>query len=50
MKSLMLVIAWKVAGADGNIGELEKGLIEEFCEEFVIGFLEIKDYFKGIPA
>ncbi len=46
----MLAIAWKVAGADGNIDELEKGLIEEFCGEFVIGLSEVRDYFKAAPV
>ncbi len=46
----MLAIAYRVAGADGKIDEMELGLIEEFCEEFVIGLAELKSYFKAVPA
>ena len=46
----MLAIAWKVAGADGTIDELEAGLIQEFCEEFVIGLSEVAEYFKAVPV
>ena len=46
----MLAIAWKVAAADGKVDELETGLIEEFCEDFVIGLAEVKDYFKAAPV
>lgn len=45
----ILAIAYKVAGADGNVDELELGLIEELCEEFVIGIAEVRDYFKAAP-
>lgn len=41
-----LAIAYKVAGADGVYDESELELIQEYCEEYGIGMVELKDYFK----
>ncbi len=46
----MLAIGYKVAAADGTVDEMEISLIKEFCEEFVIGLAEVKEYFKAAPA
>lgn len=45
-----LAIAHKVALADGNMDPRELKLIREFCEDFYLGFAEIRDYFKALPA
>ncbi len=42
-----LAIAYKVAGADGVIDEAELDLIQEYCLEYGIGIVELKDYFKA---
>ena len=42
-----LAIAYKVAGADGVIDDAELGLIQEYCMEYGIGIVELKDYFKA---
>lgn len=42
-----LAIAYKVAGADGVYDEAELALIQEYCEEYGIGMVELKDYFKA---
>jgi tellurite resistance protein len=42
-----LAIAYKVAGADGVFDNAELMLIEEYCEEYGIGLVELKDYFKA---
>ncbi len=41
-----LAIAYKVAGADGVYDEAELSLIQEYCEEYGIGMVELRDYFK----
>ena len=41
-----LAIAYKVAGADGVYDDTELSLIQEYCEEYGIGMVELKDYFK----
>ncbi len=46
----MLAVGYKVAAADGTVDEMEIGLIKEFCEEFVIGLSEVKEYFKAVPV
>ena len=45
-----LAIAYKVAGADGVYDEAELALIQEYCEEYGIGMVELKDYFKTTIA
>lgn len=45
-----LAIAYKVAGADGVIDDAELGLIQEYCMEYGIGIVELKDYFKADMA
>ncbi len=42
-----LAIAYKVAGADGVYDDSELELIEEYCIEYGIGMVELKDYFKA---
>ena len=42
-----LAIAYKVAGADGVYDEVELALIQEYCVQYGIGMVELKDYFKG---
>jgi len=42
-----LAIAYKVAGADGVYDNSELELIEEYCVEYGIGIVELKDYFKA---
>ena len=42
-----LAIAYKVAGADGVVDEAELTLIQEYCVEYGIGVVELKDYFKA---
>jgi len=42
-----LAIAYKVAGADGVFDESELALIQEYCVEYGIGIVELKDYFKA---
>ncbi len=42
-----LAIAYKVAGADGVYDESELSLIQEYCEEYGIGLVELRDYFKA---
>jgi len=42
-----LAIAYKVAGADGVVDEAEISLIQEYCVEYGIGIVELKDYFKA---
>ncbi len=46
----ILAIGYKVAAADGTVDEMETGLLKEFCETFVIGFAEVKEYFKAAPV
>lgn len=41
-----LAIAYKVAGADGVYDDTELELIQEYCEEYGIGIVELKEYFK----
>ena len=41
-----LAIAYKVAGADGVYDEAELALIQEYCVQYGIGMVELKDYFK----
>ena len=45
-----LAIAYKVAGADGVYDESELELLQEYCEEYGIGMVELKDYFKTTIA
>jgi len=45
-----LAIAYKVAGADGVCDEAELELLQEYCEEYGIGMVELKDYFKTTIA
>lgn len=45
-----LAIAYKVAGADGVCDESELALLQEYCEEYGIGIVELKDYFKTTIA
>lgn len=45
-----LAIAYKVAGADGVYDEAELALIQEYCEEYGIGMVELKDFFKTTIA
>ncbi len=45
-----LAIAYKVAGADGVCDESELELLQEYCEEYGIGMVELKDYFKTTIA
>ncbi len=42
-----LAIAYKVAAADGVVDEAELTLIQEYCVEYGIGVVELKDYFKA---
>ena len=42
-----LAIAYKVAGADGVVDDAELTLIQEYCVEYGIGIVELKDYFKA---
>lgn len=42
-----LAIAYKVAGADGVIDEAELTLLQDYCMEYGIGMVELKDYFKA---
>ncbi len=42
-----LAIAYKVAAADGFVDEAELTLIQEYCVEYGIGVVELKDYFKA---
>ncbi len=44
-----LAIAHKVAFADGILDPRELKLIREFCEEYYLGFAEIRDYFHAMP-
>ncbi len=46
----ILAVGYKVAAADGTVDEMETGLLKEFCEAFVIGFAEVKEYFKAAPV
>jgi tellurite resistance protein len=45
----ILGIAYKVAAADGTLDPREIALIKDFCEEFLIGFREVKEYFLATP-
>jgi tellurite resistance protein len=45
----ILGIAYKVASADGVLDPRELELIKGFCEEFLIGFREVKEYFMATP-
>lgn len=45
-----LAIAYKVAGADGVYDVAELALIQEYCEEYGVGMVELKDYFKTTIA
>jgi len=42
-----LAIAYKVAGADGVIDDAELTLLQDYCMEYGIGMVELKDYFKA---
>lgn len=45
-----LAIAWKTAAADGAVVPQEALAVKDFCEHFVIGLAEVKQYFKATPS
>lgn len=45
-----LAVAYKTAAADGTVDSSELVLIQEFCERYVIGMAEVKQFFKASPS
>ena len=45
-----LAISYRTATADGIVDRSETALISKFCERYLIGLAEVKQYFNAIPG